>query len=487
MSNVLEILSNVENNITDNKNGAATISAHLRSTTNSVADKTKDCKLIFATSPGELLDQEFERLVEKENFELEKALDEIKRRRDYLMYRKQENTKQPLPLTENAILTAYDRCLKKQRERAFKYVKTITQYDGTTSLETAIKNLSDLIRPVLINADHVDIVARGILHWMWQIKRRVHSLSVKNHLAIGFISEGQGEGKTTFVRNLCKLFVGEPHEDFLFLDTTLSELTDSRAWQSILNLLIMFLDDVTCESRYDIGTFKSILSTEGKKSARRLGTHIMERIKVLLSVIFTANAENFGEVIKDKTGNRRFLPIMVKSFAGNIPENIDMLLFWRMVNHEWDCFVSQHMFRTIQIEHLTKDNVELLLDLYGIQPCTNEHQGYKITLQDFTIVLRKQFPEEKRRQPKSVSKVLKRLGYEAKTNGGINSNLTACLMKFPDNLYERWAENFRPERFAPMPRFELNDESVDAEKAKSENTIYIRREQDTEELKMYDI
>lgn len=475
MSNVLGILSNVENNIMENKNGAVTTSAHFRSTINSVADKTKDCKLIFATSPGELLDQEFERLVEKENFELEKALDEIKRRRDYLMYRK-KNTKQQLPLTENAILTAYERCLKKQRERALKYVATITQYDNNTSLETAIKYLFDLIRPVLINPDHADIVARGMLHWMWQIKRRVHGLSVKNHLAIGFISEGQGEGKTTFVRNICKLFVCEPHEDFLFLDTTLSELTDSRAWQSILNLPVMFLDDVTCENRYDIGAFKSILSTEGKKGARRLGTHIMERIKVLLSVIFTANAENFGEVIKDKTGNRRFLPIMVKNFSGNIPENIDMLPFWRMVNHGWDCFVSQHMFRAIQVEHLTKDNVELLLDLYGIQPCQNENQGHKITLQDFTMALRKQFPEEKRRQPKSVSKVLKRLGYEPKANGGINSNLTACLMKFSDNLYERWAENFRPERFAPLPHFEFNNDIVDVEKAKSENTIYIRRE-----------
>jgi len=403
-------------------------------------------KFIFASSPGELLDKEFEQLVEKENFELEKALDEIKRRRDYLMYRK-KNTKQSILLTENAILNAYDRCIKRQGERAFKYVKTITQYDGNSTLETAIKSLSELISPVLINVDHSDLAARGILHWMWQVKRRVYGLSVKNHLAIGFISEGQGEGKTTFVKNICKLFMGEPHESFLFLDTTLSELTDSRAWQSILNLLVMTLDDVSCESKYDIGTFKSILSTEGKKGARRLGTHIMERIKVLLSVIFTANAENFGEVIRDKTGNRRFLPIMVKGFSGYIPENIDILPYWRMVNHEWDCFVSQQMFRTIQMEHVTKDNVELLLELYGIQPCAHEGHGYKITLQDFTIALRKQFPEEKRRQPKSVSKVLKRLGYETKANGGTNGNLTACLMEFSEDLYERWLENFRPQHF----------------------------------------
>lgn len=403
---------------------------------------------ITASSVGALLDNEFERLVAEEKFELRFAAEEIYRLNDYGMYWNSIQQK-PFNLSEKSIEHAQNRFFERQKQQAFAHFKQLTAYDGITKIDQAVEKVRLLMEPVLVNPKQANIVAFGILHWMWQNKRRVMGESGKNHLAIGFINEGlgkdgQGSGKTTFARNLCAPFLGQPHEDFLFLDTLLSEVTDSRSWQSLLDLACVLLDDVTCESRYDIGTFKSLISAEGKKGTRRLKTHIIDRIKVRLSIIFTANSSNFGQVIKDKTGNRRFLPIMIKNMQGIIPENFDSIPIWKMINHEWECFVNQEMFRELQKEHLTKSNLENLLEMYDVKPClANAREARNITAKDIKIALNKHFPAERSFDTtQSVTKEMEKLGYVCTHAGGTAKNQTGYFIQFFGNSYERWQANF---------------------------------------------
>lgn len=402
---------------------------------------------IWSQSQGELLDKEFERLVFKEKLNLMDAIREINKQNDYLKFWN-ESTKKPFNLTERQILNAAERCALKLEKIAFKYLQDKLQYDGLTTLESAITQMTDLIHPFLLHQDHAKITAIGILHWFWQVKRRIYALPVKNHIAIGFISEGhykdgQGAGKTTLVKNICKPFLVNEYEDLFFLDTTLSELTDSRGWATILKLIIIFLDDITCESKYDIGTLKSIITCEGKKGSRKLTTELLNRIKVMVSLIFTSNTANFGEVIKDKTGNRRFFPIAVKNLKDAISEDFDFLPFWKMINPEWDCFVTQEDFRSLQEMHRTKSNLQLLLEMYDVKPGINIQTSYDITAKDIKIALNKHYPVEKQYSTtQSVTKEMERLGYKVISNAGSGKNQTGYLMKFNGNSYDRWQQNF---------------------------------------------
>lgn len=411
-------------------------------------EKTFPKETIWATSPGELLDQEFERLTGQNKINIDDAQTEINRLGDYLLYWN-SITKKPFALSDKAIINAYDRCYKKQKIKAFEHIKYTTQYDGLTELPVVIRKIQDLILPVLVDPRNSEIVAFGIAHWMWAVKRRLYDLEVENHIAIGFINQGngddgQGSGKTTFVENICRPFSIGFQSQFIYADMQLSDVTDNRAWEDILSKLIIFLDDVSPESKHDAATFKSILSCNGKKSVRPLYGNRLKQIKVYLSAIFTANTENFGDIIRDTTGNRRYLPIHVKNMKDIIPKQIDFLPFWQMINHEWECFASQRMFREINKHHMTKGSLELLLDQFGILPWNENTGGPCVVVlpNDIKISLNKHFPKEKAFSTiQSVSKVMTNLGFGGARNCGPNKDRLGYFVKFAGNGFTRWQQN----------------------------------------------
>lgn len=432
-------------------------------------EKTFPSGTVWASSAGELLDSEFDRLTQK--MSIDKAAEEINRMGDYNLYW-HSVLKKPLVITDRAISNAYSRAFDKQKEKAFEYIKTQTKYDGKSTVSKVVEKLHHLLEPVLENPKQATIAGYGICHWLWQVKRRIFGLKVENHLVIGFINEGvgedgQGSGKTTFVKNICKPFLDPEdktvyprgHEQFLFADTDLSELTDKRVWGDILKKPIIFLDDVSPESKADAAIFKSLLSTNGSKSARPLYGKHLNPTEVLFSAIVTANADNFGNIIKDTTGNRRFLPIKVKNFKEYIPADFDFLPFWKMINEKWPCFVNQKMFQETQQEHMTQTSLELLLDQYDAAAWKKEVGGdcVQVFARDIKLVLNKLFPKEKNfSTTQSVTKEMKRLGYDSSNNGGPKHDSLVYFVIFKGNSFDRWQQNFgkdgseNPDRRSPF-------------------------------------
>ncbi len=420
---------------------------------------------VWGNSEGEILDNEFHRLLELKNATLPEALEEINRKGDYKEYW-DSFKKEPFKLTDRAIRNSYERHFKKQRKKAFEHIKSIIQYNGATQIIDAVSAIQKLITPVLVNPKQAEIIAYGLAHWMWQVKRRLYGLEVENHLVVGFINEGldengQGSGKTTFAKNICKPFTNSydhKFEQHLFADTDLDTLSDKKAWSDILSRLIAFLDDISPESKQEVATLKSIFTCNGTKSARGCYEKGLTSTEVLVSAMFTCNSDNFGEVIKDVTGNRRYLPIHVQSFKGKIAKDLDFVTFWQMIDHKLPCFVDMRMFRDLQQQHMTKSPFDLLVDLYGIESWKSAASGdcHYIYPRDIKLVLNKHFPKEKNFSTQIVTKELAKRGFLFDPKGGPRKKDLVYFFKFSGNSFERWQQNFsekesdNPDRRAPL-------------------------------------
>lgn len=418
---------------------------------------------IWGSSIGEILDAEFKRLLEIKEFSIKQAVEEINRMGDYCMYWN-KHTKKPFSVSERALKNAHERHFQFQKERAFQYVRDVTRYNGYSTVNDVVAAIQKLIVPVLVQPRQAEVVAFGIAHWMWQVKRRLFGLEVENHLVIGFINEGldengQGSGKTTFSANICKPFAHPLHEQHLYANTDLDTLSDKKAWSDILGRLIAFLDDISPESKQEVATLKSIFTCNGTKAARGCYEKGLTSTKVLLSAMFTCNSENFGDVIKDVTGNRRYLPIHVLSFKGKISKDFDFLPFWQMIDHTWDCFTDMRMFRDMQKQHMTKNSLDLLLDMYGISVWKSAAESgdcISVYPRDIKLVLNRHFPKEKIFTSQAVTKHMEKLGFIKNDRGGPNKDRLVYLAKFAGNSFDRWQENFNerssdnPDRRAPV-------------------------------------
>lgn len=417
--------------------------------------KNKDDKPVrqfaaVAESPGELIDNEFDRFVLKGRLKIDDATDEIKKLNDYVKYYN-SYTEKVFKLTNEQINNGAERCYKKLGVQAVEHIKIKIKYNGSSMWDGAVKEIEKIIEPCLADPTQSLVVAYAIAHWMWQVKRRIYGLAVKNHLSIGFInsglgSGGQGSGKSTLAGNICRPFHSDDlYRSFLYADITLSDLTDQKAWADTLSRYVLFLDDISPESKAEVAVVKSILTSNGVKNCRGLYQKRMSDAKVNCSAIFTANCDNFGDIIKDKTGNRRYLPIHLKNLHGVIAEDFDFTPIWQMIDENWKCFTDQSFFVKLQGKHETKSSLDLLLDNYECEPgndsCTMTKE---ISPVDIKLVLNKTFPMEKQLDTtQSVTKVMTRRNYAKNPNGGHRKKQLVYLIKFSEDGYKRWCENFK--------------------------------------------
>lgn len=408
-------------------------------------------EVVWAESVGELLDRELSFYLNEKNMSFRDAFLEIGRKESYSLYW-HTSKKKPLMLSDRAIKNAYDRHYIKQKEKALEYIKETLKYDGHTQMISAVSAIQALITPVLVEKSHAEAIAFGIAQWLWQVKRRIYNLNVDNHIVIGFINsgsteDGQGAGKTTFALNMLKPFMqkyGHKFEDHLFANTDLATISDKKAWADILSRYVVFLDDICPESKNEVATLKSIFTCDDTKAARGNYESHLTATKVKMSAIFTCNADNFGDVIKDVSGNRRYLPIHCLNFKGKIDKDFDFLPFWQMINHEWPCFTDLRMFKKIQSDHITGSSLSLLLDLYSMTPWKKEVGGdcAHIFPCDIKLVLNKHFPSEKKFTTKRMTSDLLNLGFEKTEKAGRDRNRLAYLINFGQNCFKRWQQNF---------------------------------------------
>jgi hypothetical protein len=190
--------------------------------------------------------------------------------------------------------------LEEEREKLFNMLK----YDGSDS--NLIEEIVDIF------ADHdgdqrTRLAYIGALkHFFWGIKNKLRGtdISKKSPLIICFQSPTQSVGKNTLIDTLFKSlgFLYKP-------DTTLEEISDKFSVRTISAYAVGHLDEFS-DHNADVAKVKSF-ATAFYKGGRGIFSETYRSFRVRVSLVISTNFNIFCQ-IRDQSGIRRFMPIMVK-------------------------------------------------------------------------------------------------------------------------------------------------------------------------------
>jgi len=168
-----------------------------------------------------------------------------------------------------------------------------------------------------------DFVASVLRKFIWQVKRKIRGIEVTDHL-MPVILGPQGIGKSTLVNRLLS-----PVEE-LKLNVDFKQVTDERN-VAIWDSYVMFLDEMGYASKADIDAVKNII-TATTLTRRPMRTNDMITISQNSTFIGCSNRE-LAQLVRDPTGNRRFVAIRMRTDADRTLINeLDWAALWGSVS-----------------------------------------------------------------------------------------------------------------------------------------------------------
>ena len=150
-----------------------------------------------------------------------------------------------------------------------------------------------------------------VMHWMWQVKRKLLGLNTVWALWINFFG-GTAIGKTSFLNAL-----SEPFEDFALITSISKLLDDERQMVKLTASYIINLDELSVNNRESLyadkegqmgrdqqATLKSLL-TQTKMQTRLMGGQSQTTRRLTFSCCSSAN-EHLYDIIYDERTMRRY-------------------------------------------------------------------------------------------------------------------------------------------------------------------------------------
>lgn len=282
--------------------------------------------------------------------------------------------------TREAIENHFANIMEKKREEALIDLQNKLTWDGT-DFDTLLMTTTIWLGHALAkgdeflskNFDEYEPQARALLHFAWQVKRKLYGVQAEMHMAPILLGD-QGNGKSEFIRNLVKIF-SVPFGNFV-RDAYVDEIGEEKNEAILARSLINILDEMAGASKAEFNKVKNFI-TRFKVNPREFHSqHTMGEIINLSTFIGAANVYNLSEILHDESGNRRFFPINIVGFVNKkfiyngefsdliknklpwikstsecFPYSFDSTPFWKMINHEWPCFIKTDAIQKIQSEH----------------------------------------------------------------------------------------------------------------------------------------
>jgi hypothetical protein len=210
---------------------------------------------------------------------------------------------------------------EKEKERLFLDLRNHLKHGGEKSSE-----LERWLKAVRPEADATDLAV--MIHWIWQIKRKVYGLSVQAHLMPVFCGL-TNTGKSVAVRRLISPLAAISSE------SDLKRIGDSREDFILIRSFIMFLDEMAKASSADFEILKYKI-TANTIEYRKLGSNATVKGSQNATFIGTSNYSVI-DIIKDPTSARRYYELWVKGKCDwKTINEIDYLQIWRSVNEQDD-------------------------------------------------------------------------------------------------------------------------------------------------------
>lgn len=153
--------------------------------------------------------------------------------------------------------------------------------------------------------DYRTITAYVLLHWMWLVKRNLRDDAKTVEEIFINIYGGQGSGKSTFFETLGNAL------QYFYAEADIKKLLDEREARIFANKRIVFFDEFGSKSKLsqdEITALKKMTTTTDMhlRVMRTTGHEVLTR---RFSGCSATNAR-LGEIVKDKTGARRFYEVI---------------------------------------------------------------------------------------------------------------------------------------------------------------------------------
>ena len=158
---------------------------------------------------------------------------------------------------------------------------------------------------IAFDVENLDDAYDLFRHWLWQVKRNACGLQTKNEIMLVLRSLTHGVGKSWSIN-----YLTNPLNKFI-LHPGLNSITEERsiALDSSNNLVLNF-DELAGAERTAIDGLKKWV-TNPNISYRPMGTNMSQTVTKLASGIGTSN-KPIAQYIKDPTGNRRFIELILR-------------------------------------------------------------------------------------------------------------------------------------------------------------------------------
>lgn len=207
------------------------------------------------------------------------------------------------------------------------------------------------IQPQFLGEDDFDASTNKeimmLLKWLTGIYNSAIN-GEKNDLILALYGKKQGEGKTTLINAL----FSDERLNFLFGATTIED-TDDFKRQSCYNLLILD-DENKSGKKADIEGLKKLSGAESFTIVDKFEKH-SKILKRNASFCICTNEKN---ILKDPTGNRRFMPIEVGQMdIGFLKTEFCPFSFW----HD----VKEYSLREGWHSYISKEELEGLEEYFG--------------------------------------------------------------------------------------------------------------------------
>lgn len=243
----------------------------------------------------------------------------------------------------------------------------IPSWDGTDR----IKEIASCIKSKEFNDNEISDIFKK---WGSGIFRRVQNPNAQNECII--LKGGQGLGKDTLVKALLKDF--KP-----YYNQTLLSGTQKDVLEIVSRLLVVHIEEFEQTRSLDMGFLKSLITQNASFFREAYGSTPTEKI-MRPSFISTANVD---DLLRDSTGNRRFIVINVDRIDWKYPKNQSL-----MVVAQWKHYCEQGLYTELSddiknkidsiINSYTPDDIsmpilELYLDAFNRMNAFSSYTVYK--------------------------------------------------------------------------------------------------------------
>jgi len=210
-------------------------------------------------------------------------------------------------------------------------------------------------------------------HWGVGIFRRLENPETQNRCII--LKGDQGHGKDTLVRSMLKEF--KPYYKASTLPGTQKDVLEI-----VSSLLIVHIEEFDQTKGIDIGFLKSLITQPSSFFREAYGYAPNEK---LMRPSFISSA-NVDDILRDPSGNRRFIVIPVSKIAWDYPqdESLQVVAQWKSMFERGECF-------TLPKE--TEDAIKVVIDAYTPESLeVSIMELYRARMMGLTVGLNARYP-----------------------------------------------------------------------------------------------